>query len=102
MGPLGLGLSIEPQMWALIFVMVRISAAFIAAPVFSAVSIPLVVRVSLSGAIGVLVLGSRTMRSSAASSLATLDAFLRRPSRGLIPARAYNRTSSSRVGGCSR
>ncbi|MDN4630224.1 flagellar biosynthetic protein FliR [Sphingomonas sp. PsM26] len=61
MGPLGLGLSIEPQMWALIFVMVRISAAFIAAPVFSAVSIPLVVRVSLSGAIGVLVLGSRTI-----------------------------------------
>jgi flagellar biosynthetic protein FliR len=53
---LGFGLSIEPQLWALVFVMVRISAAFIAAPVFSAVSIPLVVRVSLSGAIGVLVL----------------------------------------------
>jgi len=53
---LGFGLSIEPKLWALVFVMVRIGAAFIAAPVFSAVSIPLVVRVSLSGAIGVLVL----------------------------------------------
>ncbi|WP_353203214.1 flagellar biosynthetic protein FliR [Sphingomonas sp.] len=55
-GPLGFGLSVEPQLWALIFVMVRVGAAFIAAPVFSAVSIPLTVRVTLSGAIGVLVL----------------------------------------------
>lgn len=55
---LGLGLSIEPQLWALIFVMVRIGAAFVAAPVFGAVSLPLVVRVSLSGAIGVLVLAA--------------------------------------------
>jgi|UniRef100_UPI0035CC76ED flagellar biosynthetic protein FliR len=56
MGPLGFGLSIEPKLWALIFVMVRVGAAFVAAPVFSAVSIPLTVRVTLSGAIGVLVL----------------------------------------------
>ena len=55
-GPLGFGLSVEPQLWALIFVMVRVGAAFIAAPVFSAVSIPVTVRVTLSGAIGVLVL----------------------------------------------
>ncbi|MEO5867282.1 MAG: flagellar biosynthetic protein FliR [Sphingomonas sp.] len=55
---LGFGLAIEPRLWALVFVMVRIGAAFIAAPVFSAVSIPLVVRVSLSGAIGVLVLAA--------------------------------------------
>lgn len=55
---LGFGLSIEPRLWALIFVMVRIGAAFIAAPVFSAVSIPLTVRVTLSGAIGVLVLAA--------------------------------------------
>lgn len=54
---LGFGLSIETQLWALIFVMVRIGAAFVAAPVFGAVSIPLPVRVALSGAIGVLVLG---------------------------------------------
>ncbi|MDB5708458.1 MAG: fliR [Sphingomonas bacterium] len=53
---LGFGLSIEPQLWALVFVMVRISAAFIAAPIFSQVSVPLTVRISLSGAIGVLVL----------------------------------------------
>src|SRR3546814_9585126 len=52
------GLAVEPQLWALIFVMVRIGAAFIAAPVFGAVSIPLPVRVTLSGAIGVLVLGT--------------------------------------------
>ncbi len=54
---LGFGLAIEPQLWALIFVMVRIGAAFIAAPVFGAVSVPLPVRIALSGAIGVLVLG---------------------------------------------
>jgi flagellar biosynthetic protein FliR len=56
MSALGFGLSIEPKLWALIFVMVRIGAAFIAAPVFSAVSIPVTVRITLSGAIGVLVL----------------------------------------------
>jgi len=54
---LGFGLSIEPQLWALIFVMVRVGAAFVAAPVFGAVSVPLPVRITLSGAIGVLVLG---------------------------------------------
>ena len=58
MSVLGFGLSIEPQLWALMFVMVRIGAAFIAAPVFSAVSIPVTVRVTLSGAIGVLVLAA--------------------------------------------
>jgi len=55
---LGFGLSVEQPLWALIFVMVRIGAAFIAAPVFSAVSIPVTVRVTLSGAIGVLVLAT--------------------------------------------
>ncbi|MDQ2878829.1 MAG: flagellar biosynthetic protein FliR [Pseudomonadota bacterium] len=55
---LGFGLAVEPKLWALIFVMVRIGAAFIAAPVFGAVSIPLQVRVALSGAIGVLVLAA--------------------------------------------
>ena len=55
---LGFGLSIEPQLWALLFVMVRIGAAFVTAPVFGAVSVPLPVRVSLSGAIGVLVLAA--------------------------------------------
>ena len=56
---LGFGLSIEPQLWALIFVMVRISAAFTAAPIFGAAPVPLPVRITLSGAIGVLVLGAQ-------------------------------------------
>ena len=51
---LGFGLSIEPQLWALIFVMIRVGSALIAAPVFGAVQVPLPVRVTLSGAIGVL------------------------------------------------
>ena len=38
---LGFGLSIEPQLWALIFVMVRVGSALIAAPVFGAVQVPL-------------------------------------------------------------
>ncbi len=55
---LGFGLSIEPQLWALIFVMVRIGAAFVAAPVFGAVALPLMVRITLAGAIGFLVLAA--------------------------------------------
>lgn len=55
---LGFGLSIEPQLWALIFVMVRIGATFIAAPVFGNVSLPLQVRVTLAGAIGFIVLAA--------------------------------------------
>ncbi|MEG3087501.1 flagellar biosynthetic protein FliR [Sphingomonas sp. PB4P5] len=61
MNTLGFGLSIEPQLWALVFVMVRIGAAFIAAPVFGAVSVPVMVRITLSGAIGVLVLATHTV-----------------------------------------
>ncbi|MEI9927775.1 MAG: flagellar biosynthetic protein FliR [Sphingomonas sp.] len=52
---MGFGLSIEPQLWALLFAMVRIGAAFVAAPVFSAIQVPLPARIALSGAIGVLV-----------------------------------------------
>ena len=55
---LGFGLSIEPQLWALLFVRVRSGAAFVTAPVFSAVAVPLPVRVALSGAIGILVLAA--------------------------------------------
>ena len=58
---LGLGLSIEPQLWALLFVMVRVGAAFVVAPVFGNMSVPLPVRVALSGAIAILVLGSNTI-----------------------------------------
>lgn len=58
---LGFGLSIEPQLWALVFVMVRVGAAFIAAPVLGNVSVPLQVRVVLAGAVGVLVLGTQNI-----------------------------------------
>ena len=69
---LGFGLSIEPQLWALVFVMVRIGAAFVVAPVFGAVGVPLVVRVSLSAAIGFLVLGVHPITApSAVFSAAT-------------------------------
>ena len=62
---LGFGLSIEPQLWALIFVMIRVGAAFIAAPVFGNVSVPLPVRITLSGAVGVLVLGTTSIQPPA-------------------------------------
>lgn len=55
---MGFGLSVEPQLWALLFAMVRVGAAFVAAPVFSAVSVPLPARIALSGAIGVMVLNA--------------------------------------------
>ncbi len=58
---MGFGLSIEPQLWALLFCMVRVGAAFIAAPVFSAVTIPLPVRVTLAGAIGILVMNAQVI-----------------------------------------
>src|SRR5690348_10020738 len=71
---LGFGLAIEPQLWTLIFTMVRVGAAFIAAPVFSAVSVPVTVRVTLSAAIGVLVMGS--MPIAAPTQVFALTTFL--------------------------
>lgn len=62
---LGFGLSIEPQLWTLLFCMVRIGAAFVAAPVFSAVAVPLPVRITLAGAIGVLVMNVAPVRAPA-------------------------------------
>ena len=41
MSVLGFGLAIEPQLWALLFVMVRVGAAFVFAPVFVNTSIVL-------------------------------------------------------------
>jgi flagellar biosynthetic protein FliR len=61
MSVLGFGLAIEPQLWALLFVMVRVGAAFVFAPVFGNVSVPLPVRITLSGAIGVLVMGTNSI-----------------------------------------
>jgi flagellar biosynthetic protein FliR len=56
---LGLGLpSVEPALFGLIFVMVRIGAAFVAAPVFGAVSVPVQIRIVLAAAIGILVVNN--------------------------------------------
>ncbi|TKD52359.1 flagellar biosynthetic protein FliR [Sphingomonas baiyangensis] len=45
-------------MWTLVFTMLRVGAAFLVAPVFSSVSVPVTVRVSLTGAIGILVMNA--------------------------------------------
>jgi flagellar biosynthetic protein FliR len=60
---LGLGLSIEPQLWVLVFTMVRVGAAFVAAPVFGSVSVPLPVRVTLAGAIALLAMNAQTIQA---------------------------------------
>lgn len=71
---LGLGLAVEPQLWTLIFTMVRIGAAFVAAPVFGAISVPVTVRVILSAAVGVLIMGS--MPIAAPAQVFALTTFL--------------------------
>lgn len=64
---LGLGLpSIEPALWTLVFTMVRVGAAFVAAPVFSAVAVPLQVRILLAAAIAVLVMNATPIEAPAA------------------------------------
>jgi flagellar biosynthesis protein FliR len=64
---LGLGLpSVEPALFALIFVMVRIGAAFIAAPVFGAMAVPVQVRLVLAGAVGILVVNNAPVATPAA------------------------------------
>jgi len=79
---MGFGLSIEPQLWTLLFAMVRIGAAFIAAPVFSAVSVPLPARIALSGAIGVLVMNVAHITPPA--EILSLNTFLSIASEALI------------------
>ncbi|EMD84189.1 flagellar biosynthetic protein FliR [Pacificimonas flava] len=53
-----LGLDVEAQFVALLFAMLRIGGAFLVAPVFSALGLPIIVRVSLSAAIGFIVIGA--------------------------------------------
>lgn len=48
--------NIEADLWRLIFVMVRIGAALVAAPIFGAMSVPVQLRIVLAGAIAVFVL----------------------------------------------
>ncbi|MBX3562946.1 MAG: flagellar biosynthetic protein FliR [Sphingomonas sp.] len=79
---MGFGLSIEPQLWALLFAMVRVGAAFVAAPIFSAVSVPLPARIALTGAIGVLVLS--TAKITPPAEIFALSTFLMIASEALI------------------
>ena len=48
--------NIEAELWRLIFVMTRIGAALLAAPIFGAMSVPVQLRLALAGAIAVFVL----------------------------------------------
>lgn len=79
---LGFGLSIEPQLWALLFAMVRIGAAFVAAPVFSAIAIPLPARIALAGAIGLLVVNVAHIQPPA--EIFSINTFLAVASEALI------------------
>lgn len=47
--------ALEAEFWRLIFVMARIGAALVAAPLFGATFVPMQVRVSLAGAVAVMV-----------------------------------------------
>ncbi|MFC4254879.1 flagellar biosynthetic protein FliR [Altererythrobacter xixiisoli] len=50
----GLG-AIEAEFWRVVFLMTRIGAALMAAPVFGAMSVPPIVRVSVTGALAIFV-----------------------------------------------
>ncbi len=71
---LGFGLSIEPQLWTLAFTMVRVGAAFIAAPVFGAVAVPLMVRITLAASIALLAMNA--MPITAPTTVFALSTFL--------------------------
>ena len=47
--------ALEAELWRLLFVMVRIGAALLAAPLFSAAAVPVQLRIAISGAIALLV-----------------------------------------------
>jgi flagellar biosynthesis protein FliR len=80
---LGFGLpSVEPALFALIFVMVRIGAAFIAAPVFGAIAVPLPVRLVLAAAIGILVVNNAAVATPAA--VFSLETFLQVAQEALV------------------
>ena len=56
---LGFGLpNVEASLFGLVFAMVRIGAAFVAAPVFGAVTVPVQVRIVLAAAVAVLVVNN--------------------------------------------
>lgn len=47
------GFNIEAELWRLVFLMVRVGAAFLAGPLFGMGAVPVQVRIALAGAIGV-------------------------------------------------
>jgi flagellar biosynthetic protein FliR len=47
--------SLEAELWRLLFVMIRIGAALLAAPFFGAASVPVQMRVGMTGAIAVMI-----------------------------------------------
>ena len=51
---LGLG-ALEQDMWRVVFLMTRLGAALLAAPFFGATSVPMSVRVSITGALAIFV-----------------------------------------------
>lgn len=55
-GIVGIGGDIESELWQLIFVMARVGAALMAAPIFGAMSVPVQLRIVIAGAIAVFVL----------------------------------------------
>ena len=46
---------VEAELWRLVFVMMRVGAALMAAPFFSAAAVPVQLRIAISGAVAVLV-----------------------------------------------
>ena len=51
---LGLG-ALEQDMWRVVFLMTRLGAALLAAPFFGATSVPMSVRVAITGALAIFV-----------------------------------------------
>jgi flagellar biosynthesis protein FliR len=47
--------AVEGELWKLVFVMMRVGAALMAAPFFSAAAVPVQLRIAISGAVAVLI-----------------------------------------------
>jgi len=47
--------ALEAEFWRMLFVMTRIGAALLAAPLFGANSVPMQLRVSLAGAVAIMI-----------------------------------------------
>ncbi|MCW1383019.1 flagellar biosynthetic protein FliR [Novosphingobium sp. KCTC 2891] len=74
--------ALEAEFWRLVFVMTRIAAALLAAPLFGAMTVPPQVRVMLSGAVAVLVCAWTDV--AAPPSLLSLDGMLSVANEALI------------------